>query len=243
MEFTFDAYKTLIKTSLEKGYNISSYSNVDNHERTIILRHDIDFSPQKALEIAEIEHEIGVKSTYFVLLSTEFYNVFSKKTTEIFTGIIDMGHQIGLHFDEQKYNVKSIDQLKEIVSLEAQILEKALDTSIGVVSMHRPSKIILDSNIEFEGLINSYSEKYFKDMKYVSDSRMYWREDVMNIISCRTHDKIHILTHPFWYAHKPEDTRKKLLHFINDVKIDRYDSMNNNFRNLIEYIKREEILK
>lgn len=241
MEFTYKAYKNLIITSLENGYDICSYKKVDKFDKSIILRHDIDFSPSRAIDIARIEYQLGVKSTYFILLSTEFYNVFSKETAGIFNEILDMGHDIGLHFDEQRYDASSINQMKDYVYHESKILEKALGVSINVVSMHRPSKISLDNNIKFEGIINSYSQMFFKDMKYVSDSRMNWREDVIEIIKSNKYDKIHILTHPFWYSNKFEKTEDKLMCFINDAKINRYDSLNSNFRDLIEYIKREDI--
>ena len=138
MDYTFEAYKELIYLSLENNYKISSYEDVDAYDRSIILRHDIDFCPEKALEIAKIEYEIGVKSTYFVLLSTEFYNVFSRESSRIFSEILDMGHQIGLHFDEQRYETSSIEQIKEHIYNEKEILERALRTQIRVVSMHRP---------------------------------------------------------------------------------------------------------
>lgn len=242
MEFTFDAYKTLINLSLENGYKICSYENVDDHDRNIILRHDIDFSPNKALEIAKIEHEIGVKSTYFVLLSTEFYNVFSNESSGIFTEILGMGHQIGLHFDEQRYKTNSIEETKEHVYYEAEILGRALNTQINVVSMHRPSKFTLEASIELDGLINSYSHKYFKDMKYISDSRMYWREDPMTTVLNNQNNKIHILTHPFWYSDKVESVQDKLSKFLNEANTYRYNLIDKNFRNLHEYIRREDLL-
>ena len=44
----------------------------------MISRHDIDYSIEKAVELAALEAEENVKSTYFVLLSSEFYNLAAK---------------------------------------------------------------------------------------------------------------------------------------------------------------------
>ncbi len=233
MEFTYDAYRKLIDTALKNGYKICSYENVDDNDKCVILRHDIDFSPNKALEIAKIEYEMGVKSTYFVLLSTEFYNVFSIESSGIFAEILDMGHQIGLHFDEQRYKTISIEQIKEHIYKETKILGRALSTQINVVSMHRPSKFTLDASIVLDGLINSYSHKYFKDMKYLSDSRMYWREDSISVVSSNQNNKIHILTHPFWYSDEVENIQDKLNKFLNEANVFRYDLLDKNFRVLI----------
>lgn len=242
MDYTFEAYKELIYLSLENNYKISSYEDVDAYDRSIILRHDIDFCPEKALEIAKIEYEIGVKSTYFVLLSTEFYNVFSRESSRIFSEILDMGHHIGLHFDEQRYETSSIDQIKEHIYNEKEMLERALRTQIRVVSMHRPSQFTLDSSIELDGIINSYSSKYFKEMKYISDSRMNWRENPKAVVSNNQHNKIHILTHPFWYSDNLENVQSKLKKFLNEANIYRYNLLDKNFRDLHEYIRLEDLL-
>ena len=70
---------------------------------------------------------------------------------------------------------------------------------------------------------------------------MHWRENVIEIIKNEQYDKLHILTHPFWYSDKVEETKDKLKYFVNEAKNDRYVLLNNNFRDLSEYIKREDI--
>ena len=64
------------------------------------MRHDIDFSLKKALEFAEVEQEQKIRSTYFVLLTTDMYNAMSKEAGQKIRAIMKMGHEIGLHFDE-----------------------------------------------------------------------------------------------------------------------------------------------
>ena len=122
------------------------------------------------------------------------------------------------------------------------MLEQAIETPIRTVSMHRPSKAVLNANMEFDGLVNSYSQKYFREWKYVSDSRMNWREDLSAIIESGEYDRLHILTHPFWYAEKCESTRNKLLRFIRSANITRYDMLNDNFRELSEFVRKNEII-
>lgn len=242
MEFTYKAYKKLIVNLNEKGYKSCFYDEVDFFEKTVILRHDIDFSPKKALEIAKIEYELGVKSTFFVLLSSEFYNIFSKSVSKALNEIVDMGHQVGLHFDEKRYNKASIEDITKKIYSELNILKMALNRSNDVISMHRPSKLILNKDIKFEGAINSYSKKFFTDIKYVSDSRMSWKEDVFEVIESEKYKKIHILTHPFWYSNEAETTKDKLCSFINQAREYRYNLIDDNFKNLDEYLKLEELI-
>src|SRR5664280_1360436 len=40
------------------------------------LRHDIDFNPFKAIEMAKIEKEKGLRSTYYILATSEYYGHF-----------------------------------------------------------------------------------------------------------------------------------------------------------------------
>lgn len=240
MEFTYDGYLRLIDLLKEKNYYFCDYLNCDKYDKTVIFRHDIDNSLNKALEIAKIEHENNITSTFFVLLSTNFYNVFSRESNEILKEIMELGHQIGLHFDEKRYEISSVKELEYWVERESGILRNAIDEEINVVSMHRPSKWILENDIQFKGIINSYSKKFLSDFKYLSDSRMHWRENVLEIIESEKYDKLHILTHSFWYSDKNETIDEKLVKFIDEAKMERYFSLKDNIRDLDEIINESE---
>lgn len=241
MDFTLEAYENLLDLLKEKNYTFSNYIDYKNYEKTVIFRHDVDFSLEKALEFARLENSKNVKSTYFVLLSTDFYNVFSKNSFEILKEIIDLGHEIGLHFDEKRYKISDINSLEFYINKECKILGELLDKEVKVVSMHRPSKWILENNVKFKNIIDSYSKEFFKNFKYLSDSRMFWREDVLNIIRKESYNKLHILTHPFWYSNKNETLKEKLISFIKNSKFERYNHLKENFRELEKVIKEVEI--
>ena len=112
---------------------------------------------------------------------------------------------------------------------------------ITTVSMHRPSKWILNQEIEIPGMINSYSQIFFKEFKYVSDSRMNWREDVQKIIQSNEYDRLQILTHAFWYSDVEENQRQILLRFIRSANKERYMSLMDNMRDLNEFVNENEI--
>ena len=77
MEFTYASYKNMLHLLREEGYVITDYHECNSYheEDIVILRHDIDCSIEKAVKMAELENGMGVCSTYFVLVSSEFYNV------------------------------------------------------------------------------------------------------------------------------------------------------------------------
>ncbi|MCL2163759.1 MAG: hypothetical protein FWH55_05040 [Oscillospiraceae bacterium] len=103
MEFTYDDYKILIDLLRESGYRISSYHDYEAFDRCVILRHDVDHSLRMAANFAQFENILGVKSAYFILLSSDFYNVASARSIQYIDSIRASGHEIGLHFDESKY--------------------------------------------------------------------------------------------------------------------------------------------
>lgn len=186
MEFTYKAYSIMIKKLYCSNYNICLYNDYNNYERIAILRHDVDNSLIKALELAKFENSLKIKSTYFVLLSTDFYNIASIKSLKIIKNIISLGHEIGLHFDEKKYNVFKDEEWEDSISYaiqnELEIMENLIQTPIKVVSMHRPSKKLLGYDLKIGDIINTYSSEFFNGFKYISDSRREWKENVMNII-------------------------------------------------------------
>ncbi len=76
-EFTLDGYRALLAAFLNRGYTARSFAEVEPQARHLVLRHDLDMSVQAALPIAEIERDLGLSATYFVLVRTEMYNPFS----------------------------------------------------------------------------------------------------------------------------------------------------------------------
>jgi len=232
MDFTYRGYEDLINLLKQKNYKFTNYKDYRNIARSVIFRHDVDNSLEKALDLAKIENRNNINSTFFILLSTDFYNIFSKRSIGIIDEIIKLGNEIGLHFDEKRYEIYDKEKLEYYVEYEKSIIESILGITISAVSMHRPSKWILENNIQFERIINSYSKEFLHDFKYLSDSRMHWREDVLKIIEGEKYDKIHILTHPFWYSEDKREIKDKVNGFINDANIERYYQMKDNIKDI-----------
>lgn len=242
MEFTYKAYGQLIHLLKNKGYSISTYHNHASFERVVILRHDVDSSIDKALLMAELEQSLGVTGTYFFLLSTDFYNIASRECTRKIKQIQNMGHEIGLHFDEIKYrrSSDSYDILPHLYN-EVKIMELILDTPIRTVSMHRPSSTALEADYDLGDIVNSYSKVFFEDFKYVSDSRRYWREDVIKVVNTEAFNRLHILTHPFWYNEREISINENIAQFINMANLERYNQLQDNIRNLNEIMAAAEV--
>lgn len=65
-DFTLANYERLVALAVEKGYNFISYTDefIENR-KDMLWRHDVEFEPDVALKMAEIEHKYRVKATYF----------------------------------------------------------------------------------------------------------------------------------------------------------------------------------
>lgn len=212
------------------------------YKRCVILRHDIDNDIEKALKLAEIENAEGIFSTYFVLLTSDFYNVFSGKNGRMIKRISGLGHEIGLHFDEVRYPGSTLDELKEHIGREAHILSLAADADVKSVSMHRPSKEVLEADLLIPGMINSYSQTFFRQFKYLSDSRRHWREPVEEIICSEQYEKLHVLTHAFWYNETEKNINESVKAYVNRANKDRYLLVKENITDIASIMSEEEIV-
>ena len=52
----------------------------DNSKVVVGLRHDVDFNPFKALEMAKIEKVYRIRSTFYFLATAEYYGTISNST-------------------------------------------------------------------------------------------------------------------------------------------------------------------
>lgn len=67
VDYTYDGYRSLLDTLSERGFSSIKYAETKRDNPWVLLRHDVDYDPKKALEIAEIEAEAGMHSTFFFI--------------------------------------------------------------------------------------------------------------------------------------------------------------------------------
>lgn len=200
----YSEYVTLCKNVLKRWAPIF-YHQWASEANCVLWRHDIDYSPRKALALAEIEASLGMKSTFFVLLHSPFYNALDSTTTKIIKNILDLGHDIGLHFDLDFYKEKemSIKSINEHITAEKMILEYCTEHKTTAFSFHNPTVLPLHPDIDltqdkFAGLYNASGRSIAQKFLYASDSRGGWhRRDLPAIIDNAQDDLkyLHVLTH------------------------------------------------
>lgn len=95
MDFTVKQYRKLLTTLKNQEYDFQTFEEyiASPKDRMIILRHDVDLLPNNSLNFAEIQHELGIRGTYYFRAVPESWDeVVIKK-------IAAMGHEIGYHYE------------------------------------------------------------------------------------------------------------------------------------------------
>lgn len=215
-DFTLTNFKKLL-TRATQNYSFIFF-NEKSKANTIILRHDLEFSVEIALRMAQIEADLGIKATYFVQLHSEFYNTLEKKNVLQLHKIKSLGHQIGLHFDSHFWNISSENELHEKLVFDKEILEKYLNSSINVFSFHNNNKFTLSCRKDtYGGLINVYSDYFRENYGYNADSLGYWRfERLEDILTQRKYDKLQVLIHDGMWQDEILPPRKRVFKVIDD---------------------------
>lgn len=211
-DFTEANYRKILQKAKEAyRFEFFGTSCTDRHA---LWRHDVDFSVHRALRLAEIEAEEGVQSTFFILLHSDFYHFMEPVIASKIRQIIDMGHQLGLHFDMGFYP-DAIDQcgLGKYLTFERDILETVFSVPVKAFSFHNPDvtdALKYDDDI-IAGMVNTYGKKLKTEYSYCSDSNGYWRHvRLPDLIEVAKPDYIHVLTHPAWWTPEAMYPRERI---------------------------------
>lgn len=200
-DFTLDGYRALMAAFGKRGYRVGGFDGAEpNAARRLILRHDLDMSLDAALPIAEIEADLGLRGSYFVLLRTEMYNPFSAGAGAVLARICALGHEIGLHLDAALYD-EDLDALERAAETECAVLEKIVGRAVDTISFHRPPKTLLGLPGTLAGRRHAYEPVFFRDIGYCSDSRGGWHHGhPLDHPAVADGRGLQLLTHPIWWA-------------------------------------------
>lgn len=179
-DFTLEKYKQLCSAMVDSDYDIYTVNKYllskDNLSEIIILRHDVDSSPFKALRMAILESQMGIVSTYYFRHTK---NVFKP---EIISKINDLGHEVGYHYEVL---TKTKGDYKKAIELFEYELEQFRDIcEINTISMHGSSLFRYDNrdiwNVYMFKDFNLNGEAYLsvgKDLNYFSDTGRSWNQN------------------------------------------------------------------
>lgn len=132
IDFTFAKYTDLCETIVAAGYSTLTFTQFfslhNMAEQVIILRHDVDRKPERALQMAKIENCLGIRSTYYFRKNE---NVFKPA---MINEIVNMGHEIGYHYEV--LDKTKGDYEKAISLFEAELQEFRNICDVKTICMH-----------------------------------------------------------------------------------------------------------
>jgi len=94
-DWTLAAYERLCSAVLDAGYRVQTIEGYIEAPaaRAVVLRHDVDRVPANARAMAELEHALGVASTYY------FRTVPGAYDRAAVAAVAALGHEVGYHYE------------------------------------------------------------------------------------------------------------------------------------------------
>jgi len=189
-DFTLKRYSELIDALKAAGYRFSSFEDFMLHPggRTIVLRHDVDRFPARALEMAELENARSVKGSYHFRVYGDSFDPGIIKT------IASLGHEIAYHYEDlsrvagNKSNPE--DWVKEALhNFDSNLKSLRSYYPVKVISMHGDPSQSYDNrdlwdhfNYKSLGLLcEPYLDIDYTSVLYLTDTGRRWDADSTNI--------------------------------------------------------------
>ncbi len=213
--FSLDHYRSILRRALGMGYRFMTHEESlqkgMNGEPSILLRHDIDLSLEKALPILQLEHSLGIRSTIFVRVHAQDYNIFSVCNYGLLDQYMSWGVEVGLHYEPQMALITRENHFN-LLRRAKEILEAVIRKPVCGLVSHTP-KLALQFGQFTAGELTSLGFGYrgdeagfVNDRFYVSDSNRYWRRGcVCKHIGVQPH--LTALIHPFWWQPITDEQR------------------------------------
>ena len=188
-DFTLEKYFELVQ-ALKENYNIMSvvdYLTLPKDDKFIVvLRHDVDKFPERAVRMALLEKNLGVHSTYYFRWNPKLRGKGESPGEELgdFPGkeIIETkqyGHEVGYHYE----NLSELrDKSKALADFKAKLDRFRMIAPVQTVAMHgapripvRNADMLIGMDISRYGLLGEpHISQEFAEIVYLSDSGRMW---------------------------------------------------------------------
>ena len=187
----------------------------DQHAR-LFLRHDVKISLAQALGMAEIEHECHLPATYMVRVDSPLYSVDERKARTHLLELVQMGHEVGLHFDLASAEHESQSFLK-IIELRlrsaCEHLEQLICRPVRSFSLQRPIPLLFDGPLLIQERVNADSRELRNWC--VSDTGGTWQEKQPSSKSTKPRKEIlQLILHPIWWGTTHQSAPQRLQSFF-----------------------------
>jgi hypothetical protein len=192
------------------------FSGKELPESFAIMRHDIDRRAGNARNTARIEKEFGIRATYYFRMNDSVFR------PELIKEILDMGHEVGYHYEVLGKAKGDSKKAIELFKQELNEFRKVCD--VKTICMHgnplsKYGDLDLWKAYDFRdlGIIGEAYLSTGKDLAYFSDTGRSWNsknnmrdfmpgkgvesearntDDMIGLINTKRIKRFYILTHP-----------------------------------------------
>lgn len=178
-DFTLEIYRELLSALSKKGYQFLTFEQycqlkASLPKKFVILRHDVDLKAINSLQTAQVEHELGVKASYY------FRVVPQSNKPEIIRAIAALGHEIGYHYEDMAVADGNVE--KAIAHFQEQLAYFRQYYPVRTICMHGAPTSKWDGRDLWkycdylaQGIIGEpYFDVDFSEVFYLTDTGRCW---------------------------------------------------------------------
>lgn len=176
-DFTLKSYKTLLLALQQAEYRFLTFEEwmtAPAEGKVVVMRHDVDELAWNALKMAQLEHALGVRATYF------FRVVKQSNVPEVIKQIVALGHEVGYHYEDLALAEGDVN--KAMVSFEKNLEYFRSYYPVKSVCMHGSSTSKYDNRLLWNdhrlsdyGLVGEpYLTVDFSEVFYLTDTGYAW---------------------------------------------------------------------
>jgi len=211
--FSYGDYEAII-TQVKNNFEIVSFSRAIELDRQgensfAVIRHDVDFSLGKALNMAKVDADNGVSSTFCFLPWSSNYSLANDRW--VVNELLRLGHDIGLHLD---LSCLGHFTPEERIKNDCAYLSALFGTRVRVISVHFLGRVSAPPKCG-EEIICTWQEPFMQSIKYFSDSTGAWRYgNPVDSDEYKHGRPLHLNFHPIWWGSISEQERIEILRRI-----------------------------
>ena len=176
-DFTLKKYTELLEGLQKAGYQFftfGEYCNKIENDRFVVFRHDVDSKAENSLMTARIEHQFGIKASYY------FRVVKQSNKPEIVREIVALGHEIGYHYEDLTICQGNVE--KAILHFKAQLECFRQYYPVKTICMHGSPRSKFDGRDLWKhydyhdfGIVGEpYLDMDFSKVFYLTDTGRRW---------------------------------------------------------------------
>jgi hypothetical protein len=198
IDFTLNTHQQLLHALRSGGYSFYTFreyaTGAITSDKWVVLRQDVDARPGKALKMAQLQADHGVRASYY------FRKVKQSYHEGIMRQIAEMGHEVGYHYETM--DTQNGNPEKAYAEFCATLEEFRRVVDVATVSMHGSPLSSFDNrelwyHYDYRGLGivgEPYFDLDFNRVYYITDTGRRWDGHRFNVRDKAT--KVNPVTNP-----------------------------------------------